>query len=86
MHFFQFFVDEVGWLMMQYKVSPTNVLWNLKNDPTIQLWKEDGTGLPKPLVGVSNLVPLCSIWGNDELRVGEKERFVSSGVSKYIEF
>jgi hypothetical protein len=86
MHFFQFFVDEVGWPMMQYKVSPTNALWSLKDDPTIQLWKEDGTGLPKPSVGVLNLVPFCSIWGNDELRVGEKERFISSGVSKYIEF
>jgi hypothetical protein len=37
-------------------------------------------------VGVSNLVPFCLIWGDDELRVGEKERFISSEISKYIEF
>jgi hypothetical protein len=26
------------------------------------------------------------IWRNDELRVGEKEMFISSGILKYIEF
>jgi hypothetical protein len=50
------------------------------------LWKEDGTRWPKLLVGVSNLIPFCPIWGNDELRAGEKERFISSEISKYIEF
>jgi hypothetical protein len=33
-----------------------------------------------------NPIPFCLIWGNDELRAGEKERFISSGISKYIEF
>ncbi len=28
---------------------------------------------------------ICSIWGNVELRVGEKEKFISSGISKYNE-
>ncbi len=37
-------------------------------------------------MGVLNLVPFCSIWGNDELRVGEKERFISNMISKNIEF
>ncbi len=31
MHLFQFFVDEVWWLVMQYKVSPINVLWSPKD-------------------------------------------------------
>jgi hypothetical protein len=31
MHLFQFFVDEVRWLVMQYKVSPTDVLWSPKD-------------------------------------------------------
>jgi hypothetical protein len=35
---------------------------------------------------VSNLIPFHSIWGNDELKVGEKERFISSKILKYIEF
>jgi hypothetical protein len=26
------------------------------------------------------------IWGNDELKACEKERFISSGISKYIGF
>jgi hypothetical protein len=58
----------------------------LKDSPTIQLWKEDGTRRPKLLVGVSNPIPFCPMWGNDEMRIGEKERFINSGISKYIEF
>jgi hypothetical protein len=50
------------------------------------LWKEDGTRWLKLLVGVLNPVPFCPIWGNDELRACEKERFISNGISKYIEF
>jgi hypothetical protein len=50
------------------------------------LWKEDGIGQLKLSARVSNPVPFHSIWGNDELKVGEKERFISSGISKYIEF
>jgi hypothetical protein len=36
--------------------------------------------------GGFNPIPFCPIWGNDELRVGEKERFISSEILKYIEF
>jgi len=57
-----------------------------KDGPTIRLWKEDGTRWPKLLVGVSNLIPFCPMWGNDELKASEKERFISSEISKYIEF
>jgi hypothetical protein len=35
---------------------------------------------------VLNLVPSHPIWGNDELRVGEKERFIGSRILKYIQF
>ncbi len=31
MHLFWFFVDEVMWPIMQYKVSPTNALWSPKD-------------------------------------------------------
>jgi hypothetical protein len=37
------------------------------------------------LARVLNLVPFCLIWGNVELRVGEKEKFISSGILKYNE-
>jgi hypothetical protein len=86
MHLFQFFVDEVGWLVIQYKVSPIDVLWSPKDGPTIQLWKEDATGQAKLLAGVPNPILFHLIWGNDELRVGEKERFIYSGILKNIEF
>jgi hypothetical protein len=31
MHLFKIFMDEVGWLVMQYKMFPTNALWSLKD-------------------------------------------------------
>jgi hypothetical protein len=44
MHLFRFFVDEVGWPMMHYKVFATDALWNFKDGLVIQLWKKDGPG------------------------------------------
>jgi hypothetical protein len=35
---------------------------------------------------VLNLVPFRPILGNDELRVGEKEKLISYGILKYIGF
>jgi hypothetical protein len=35
---------------------------------------------------VPNLVPFHLIWGIDELKVGEKERFINNGILKYVEF
>jgi hypothetical protein len=72
--------------MMQYKVFPTNALWSSKDGPTIQLWKEDGIGCPKLSMGVPNPIPFSPLWRNDELRVGEKERFNNNEISKYIQF
>ncbi len=71
---------------MQYKISPTDALWSLKDGLAIPLWKEDGNGRSKLPTRVPNPIPFCLIWGNDELRVSEKERFISSEISKYIEF
>jgi hypothetical protein len=42
--------------------------------------------MAKTINGVLNPIPFHLIWGNDELRVGEKERFISSWISKYIKF
>jgi len=61
MHLFRFFVDEVRWPMMQYKVSSSNALWSPKDGSTIQLWKEDGTRNAKLSAKVSNLVPFSPI-------------------------
>ncbi len=38
------------------------------------------------MAGVPNPIPFHSIWGIDELRAYEKERFISSRISKYVEF
>jgi hypothetical protein len=35
MHLFWFFVDDVGWWVMHYKVSPINVFWSLKDGSAI---------------------------------------------------
>jgi len=79
-------MEKVGWLVMQYKLFRTNVLWSLKNGLAIWLWKEDGIKRLKPLMKFPNLVPFCSIWGNDEMKASEKERFISREISKYIKF
>jgi hypothetical protein len=50
------------------------------------LWKEDATGWAKLLAGVLNPIAFCLIWGNDELKASGKDRFISSGILKYIEF
>ncbi len=86
MHLFQLFVDKVRWSVMQYKISLTNVLWSPKDGPTIWLWKKDVGWAKLPWQGFRYLVPFRPIWGIDELRVGERERFISSRISKYVEF
>jgi hypothetical protein len=79
-------VDKVGWPMMHYKISPTYVLWSFKGGPIIRLWKEDVVGHAKLSTRVLNPIPFCLIWGINELKVGEKEKFISSKVLKYIKF
>jgi hypothetical protein len=56
-------MDEVRWLVMQYKVSFIDVLWSPKDGLTIQLWKKDGTRQAKLLARVSNPVPFHMIRG-----------------------
>jgi hypothetical protein len=37
-------------------------------------------------MGILNPVPFHPIWGNDELRAVEKERFINNDISKYVDF
>jgi hypothetical protein len=83
MEFKKRIVDKVGWLVMQYKISPTNVLWSPKDGLTIWLWKKDVVGWSKLSTKVLNRIPFHLIWSIDDLRAGEKERFISSRISKY---
>ncbi len=86
MHLFDFFVNFVEWLVMQYKVSPTNALWSPKDGPSIWLWQAVDSGHPKLLQGLPNHVPFCPIWGNDATKSIDKEKFINNKLFKYVEF
>ncbi len=83
MHFFRFFIDSLGWPMMQYKVSPTNPIRSPVDGPPIKLWKVNLDGSPMLHVRVPSLVLYYPIWGNDASRSMERE---NSRLSKYMDF
>ncbi len=62
-HLFLFFVDFSRWLVMQYKVSPTNAMWSLKDGATIGLWKFDDKGCLKLLSGVLKVIQFHPVLG-----------------------
>ncbi len=86
MHLFRFFVDSLGWLMMQYKVSPINHVWNPIDGPLIRLWKTNLDNSTKLPTRVPSPILYRPIWGNDASRLMEKEKFISFGLSKYMDF
>jgi len=47
MHMFRFFVDLSSWAVMQYKVSPIDLIWSLVDGPLIRLWKANVDDSPK---------------------------------------
>ncbi len=57
-----------------------------KEDGVASSRGKTGGARPKLPMGVSNFVPIRSIWGNDEMKTSEKEWFISTRISKYIEF
>ncbi len=71
---------------MQYKDSPTYLMWNLVDAPSIRLWKVNPDGSPKLPRGVFGFVPYCPIWGIDPSRSIEKQKFICVGLSKYVDF
>jgi hypothetical protein len=50
------------------------------------LWKCNDQGHPNLFSGIPKLVPFCPIWGNDASKLVEKEKFINSGILKYLEF
>ncbi len=86
MHMFNFFVDSLGWPLMQCKFSPTNLMWSPIHGPLIRLWKANLNNSLKLPIGVPSLVLYCPIWGNDASRLVEREKFISFGLSKYMDF
>jgi hypothetical protein len=83
---FRFFVDYLGWPTMQYKVSPIDLMWSPIDGPPIRLWKVNLDGSPKLPTRVPSLVLYYLIWGNDASRSMEKEKFISFGLYKYVDF
>ncbi len=54
MHLFKF-------LVVQYKISPTNPVWSPKDALPIRLWKVNPDGSPKLPMGMPSPIPYCSI-------------------------
>jgi hypothetical protein len=79
-------VDFLRWPMMYNKMFPINSICSPKDGPTIWLWKFDNQGCPKLPNGIWKLVFFHPICGDDALKSIEKEKFINSGVSKYLKF
>ncbi len=86
MHLFRFFVNSSGWPMMQYKVSPTDLVWSPIDGPLIRLWKVNSNGSTKLPTRVPSPILYHPIWGKDALRLVERKKFISSRLSKYMNF
>jgi len=86
MHLFRFIINLLGWPMIQYKVSPIDPIRSPIDGPLIRLWKVHPNGSPKLHVRVPSLVLYCPIWGNDASRLVERKKFISSRLSKYVNF
>jgi len=71
-------MDFSSWPVMQYKVSPTNNIWNPMEGSPIQLWKTNLDGFPKLPIGVHNLVPYHPSRGHDAMRSVGKETFINA--------
>jgi hypothetical protein len=71
---------------MQYKVSPTNLVWSPIDVPSIRLWKTNLDESLKLPTRVPSPIPYCRIWGNDVSRSMKREKFISARLSKYMDF
>ncbi len=61
-------------------------MWSPIDGPSIKLWKANLDGSPKLPTIIPNLILFCPIWGNDASRLMEGEKFISFGLSKYVNF
>jgi hypothetical protein len=67
-------------------VFPTYSKWSPKDGLVIRLWKSDDQGHHKLPSGIPKHVFFRLIWGINVSKSVEKERFINSGISKYLEF
>ncbi len=61
-------------------------MWSPIDGPPIRLWKVNLDSSPKLPIGVPSPAIYRLIWGNDTLRLVEKKKFISFGLSKYMDF
>ncbi len=54
--------------------------------PPIRLGKANPNNSPKFLTRIPTLVLYHPIWGNDALKSVEKDKFISFGLCKYMDF
>jgi hypothetical protein len=100
MHLFKFYVDSLGWLIMWWKKSAVDSLWQPHNSSPIRLWNADQDGRPMLLQGSPAPVHFKHIWvdkiplvtGNQEKvrekasKAIERRSFISVSIKKYIEY
>jgi len=79
-------MDSFGCLVMQYKVSPTVAFGVPHRGVQSNLWKANADGSPKLPIGVPSPVLYHPIWGHDVVRLAEREKFISVGLFKCVEF
>jgi hypothetical protein len=68
MHLFRFFVDFSSWPVMQYNVSPTDLMWSPIDGLLIKLWKANMDSSPKLPTRVPSPILYHPIWGKNALR------------------
>ncbi len=85
MHMFRFFVDSLGWPVMQYKVSPIDPIQSLIDGPLIRLWKANLNGSPKFPIRVPSLILYRLIWGNDASKSVEKKKLWTIQICRFLE-
>jgi hypothetical protein len=86
MHIFKFFADSMGWPVMQYNVSPTNLVRSPADVPPIRLWKTNPDGSPMLPTSMLSLIIYCPIWGIDPSKFVERQKFISASLPKYVDF
>jgi hypothetical protein len=71
--------------MMQYKVSPTDLVWSPIDGPPIRLWKTNLDSSPNLPIRVPSPILYHPIWGTNALRLVEEFFLISSRPSKYVD-
>jgi hypothetical protein len=73
--------------MMQYKISATSNVWSPMGGPLIKFGKLILMDHHQScLLESQALFHISQFWGHDALGYMEKEKIISGGLSRYVEF